>query len=162
VASQRSSAYLVRMTRRSLILAACVAVVALGVAWWYGMNRLSVEERRLLGTWHPTSGSGHWTFGADRNGRFQRSRTGPVSDDPTVPTTSWSCDFPEHWAIRDGAIVIDGEMNIFRRAFRPVVRMFGRPRSEPMSFALESVTAAEMVIVQPDGSKDIWTRDRGN
>ena len=38
------------MTRRRLILA-IVAVVLLGVAWWQSLDRLSAEERLLVGTW---------------------------------------------------------------------------------------------------------------
>jgi hypothetical protein len=47
------------MTRRRLILAASVAVVALGAAWWLTPDGLSVEERRLVGSWRhydPESG----------------------------------------------------------------------------------------------------------
>jgi hypothetical protein len=40
------------MTRRRLTLAACVAVVALGAAWWLASSRLSLEEQKLAGTWH--------------------------------------------------------------------------------------------------------------
>ena len=39
------------MTRRRLVLAAALAVVALGAAWWLLDDGLSVEERRLVGTW---------------------------------------------------------------------------------------------------------------
>jgi hypothetical protein len=43
----RRSAYHVGMTRRRLILAACVAVVALRAAGWLYGDGLTAEERRL-------------------------------------------------------------------------------------------------------------------
>jgi hypothetical protein len=37
------------MTRRRLILA-IVAAILLGTAWWLSLDRLSAEERLLVGT----------------------------------------------------------------------------------------------------------------
>jgi hypothetical protein len=38
------------MTRRRLILA-IVAAVLVGMAWWLSLDRLSAQERLLVGTW---------------------------------------------------------------------------------------------------------------
>jgi hypothetical protein len=58
LASASRVSYSIPMNRRRLILAARVAVVAMGAAWWYGMDRLSVEEGRLLGTFVSRSDPG--------------------------------------------------------------------------------------------------------
>src|SRR5262249_54360779 len=39
------------MTRRRLIVA-IVAAVLCGMAWWLSLDRLSAEERLLVGTWN--------------------------------------------------------------------------------------------------------------
>ena len=39
------------MTRRRLVLAAALAVVALGAAWWVVGDGLTAEEQRLVDTW---------------------------------------------------------------------------------------------------------------
>ena len=48
------------MTRRRLIVAILSAVL-FGMAWWLSLDRLSAEERLLVGTWiyEGKSGTGH-------------------------------------------------------------------------------------------------------
>jgi hypothetical protein len=45
------------MTRRRLILT-IVAAVLCGLAWWLSLDRLSAEERLLIGTWTFDGNSG--------------------------------------------------------------------------------------------------------
>jgi hypothetical protein len=148
------------MTRRRLIVAACVAVVALGAAWWLFSDRLTADERHFVGTWHPTSGSGQWLFGADRAGRYERSFRGSAPTDPAFPAASWSYNYPGTWIAQGGVITVDGESNSFRRAIRPALRFFGRRPIEAARFTLESIFENEMVVITPDGTREVWTRIR--
>jgi hypothetical protein len=74
------------MTRRRLILAACIALAALGAAWWWFANALSEEERQLVGSWRiaapPRAANGIWEFDADRRWR--------TFDDPLLSATGSS------------------------------------------------------------------------
>jgi hypothetical protein len=57
------------MTRRRLIVA-IVAAVLCGMAWWLPLDRLSAEERLLVGTWSFEGQSGR------RGPRFELRQTG--------------------------------------------------------------------------------------
>jgi hypothetical protein len=69
VAIERTVGYSVGMTRPRLILAICVAVIALGAAGWMVGDGLSPEERRLVGTWR-TSGN---LSGVDEEVQYSRN-----------------------------------------------------------------------------------------
>jgi hypothetical protein len=144
------------MTRRRLILAACVAVVAQGGAWWLWSAHEWADEQRLVGTWHlgnsPTW-EGSWTFGADRVGHRWVSRRGFCS--------LVDIEDSDHWSLRGGMIVLDGEPSAFRRTIRPLLHFFGQACAAHQTFPLESVTDDQMVIVWPGGEREFWTRDRG-
>jgi hypothetical protein len=107
------------MTRRRLILAACVAVVALGAAWWLYGDGLTAEERRLVGTWRNLdSRTGEWvgtmTFLPDHTHVYV-----PRSGQPRPGSRS------HLWHIRDGAIVFDYEPSAIRRLLRPLAPRLG-------------------------------------
>jgi hypothetical protein len=144
------------MTRRRLILAACVAVVALGAGWWLCVGGLSTEEQYLVGTWYSTSGTGTWVFEADQSGRYQHRHPIPTL---SFPAAYLYDDFRETWFLRGGAILLDCEQSEFRRAFRPLLRFLGRRPKEIMTFTLVSIIDDEMVVIRPDGSREMWTRD---
>src|SRR5262245_17918962 len=99
------------MTHRRLILA-IVAAVLVGMAWWLSLDRLSAEERLLVGTWtyNVTGARPRWMhFGADRQCALGY---GP----PGGPNREINPGGP--WVLRDGAILIDCEDSAVRRAFR--------------------------------------------
>jgi hypothetical protein len=55
--------YPIRMTRRRLVLAAVLALVALGAASWLSDERLSAEEQDLVSKWRIRGPPGQTLFG---------------------------------------------------------------------------------------------------
>jgi hypothetical protein len=103
------------MARRRIILAACVAVVALGTAWWWYADRLTPEEERLVGTWQlqhveQVSVPPTVSFGRDRRWAWTL-RT----------TTGMRSTITGRWSVRDGRVYLDQEPNPIRRMFRPLL-----------------------------------------
>src|SRR5262245_44466470 len=86
------------MTRRRLILA-IVAAVLFGMAWWLSLDRLSAEERLLVGTWtfDGKSGTGRnkMYLGPDRRCAF-----------PWYEPNVGHClaEWFGPWFVRDGAV----------------------------------------------------------
>jgi hypothetical protein len=140
------------MTRRRLILA-IVATVLCGVAWWQSLDRLSAEERLLVGTWTlgPNSGASRWHFWPDR-----RFAYGQTHHNGAVTTT----EFDKLWFVRDGALVFDPEPNGLRRSLRPSFRRLGLPDNNPIviTYGLESITASEFILATPYQTRETWTR----
>src|SRR6476646_4316445 len=104
------------MTRRRLILA-IVATVLCGVAWWLSLDRLSAEERLLVGTWS-LGPKARWQFWPDRRhayGGIQPSGAGEMTESEG------------RWFVRDGAVVFDPEPSGLRRSLRPVFSRLGLP-----------------------------------
>jgi hypothetical protein len=139
------------MTRRRLILAACVAVVAvvaLGAAWWWA-NRLSAEERRLVGTWRCQIGSTEMkctlALKADRY------------CDCTVSAEFGTRSVPGRWSSRDGKIAVDYEPNPVYRALRPVLEYVGVKVTPIVFYGTD-----EFPLAGAPGEQVIWTRDRGD
>jgi hypothetical protein len=136
------------MTRRRLILA-IVAAVLCGVAWWLSLDRLSVEERLLVGTWisegRPGSRLARMRFDGDGRCAFGFA-------EPGGPVTMIYWAGP--WSFRNGAVVFDGEASALRRGLRGL----GLPSNPTVTQRLESITAKEMVLVRADGTREIWTR----
>jgi hypothetical protein len=62
------------------------------------------------------------------------------------------------WFIRDGALVLDGEPDAFRRTVRPFLRGFRLPYNGALVYRLDSITADELVLVMSDGTRASWTR----
>src|SRR5438067_2425550 len=95
--------------RRLIVILGALALVAVWAAWWLFLPRLSAEEQKLVGLWRYAVGGDdrqwHVEFAPDR-----RARWGILGDD------AWEVG---HWSVRDGAIVIDHEVNPIRRAIRP-------------------------------------------
>jgi hypothetical protein len=142
------------MTRRRLILA-IVAAVLFGMAWWLSLDRLSAEERLLVGTWlfGGKSGTGRieHQFLPDRQCWFGFGQ----------PSHITSYVFSGRWFIRRGELVFDSEPSAVRRVFRPVLSGLGYPTARVDSYGLESITARELVLVMSDGTRETWTRAPG-
>jgi hypothetical protein len=140
------------MTCRRLILA-IVAAVLCGMAWWLSLDRLSAEERLLVGTWTYGGKSGVGACGM----RFWPNRHcafGKADRDGTLSLDEWF----GRWFVRDGVVKFDGEPSAVSRAFRPVVRTVGLPTNGAVTYGLESITPDKIVLVMPDGTRETWTR----
>jgi hypothetical protein len=139
------------MTRRRLI-SAIVAAVLCGMAWWLSLDRLSAEERLLVGT---------WTF--DGTSRTRRIEMQFLPDRQCYigfgrPSHITAYLYSVHWYVRNGDLVFDGEPNAVRRVLRLVLSGLGYPSTPPDNYGLESITARELVLVMSDGTRDTWTR----
>ncbi len=109
------------MRRRRLILViTVVGVVALaaGATCWLSFDRMTPEERQLVGTWQrPTDGAATLTLDLRGDRRWQERTesggelTGAVGG--------------RHWSARDGKLILNHESNRFRRALFPLLRMVG-------------------------------------
>jgi hypothetical protein len=131
------------MTRRRLILAACVAVVALGAAWSLFGDGLTAEERRLVGTWRH-SDSLAFVFRADRRCWIVQHKLNRSSE--------------SRWSVRDGIISFDNELSPFRRAYRSIAQGVGIV-SPSETMRGEMKTENEIVTVWGIARFE-WTRDR--
>jgi hypothetical protein len=132
------------MTRRRLILAACVAVVALGAAWWLYSDGLSAEERRLVGTWNDGLVVFQFTAG---------HRCEMVDGDNR---------FPGRWSIRGDCLVIDFEQSAVRRALRPLASLVKLQVGPVIRSRLEWTTENEVTAVTLDGGRGRLSRVRGD
>lgn len=133
------------MTRRRLILAACVAVAALGAAWWFYGDGLTAEERRLVGTWRHSDNLA-FVFCADRRCWIVQHKQ----------NRSREC----RWSVRDGIISFDNELSPIRRAYRIVAQGVG---IIPPSETLRGEMKTENEIVTVYGiARFEWTRDSGD
>jgi len=158
VAADPWSGYPVGMTRRRLILAACVAVVALGAAWWHWIDRVSAEERRLAGTWQVTSidqrGWSGWTLGSDNVARLTGGPPGAFCGN--IFTIKY------HWRWTGGRLLFEGEEDSLRRLIRPLLQCL-RMQVAPLEvYTVELLGPDQLAVIAPDGTREVWTRDRGD
>jgi hypothetical protein len=142
------------MTRRRLVLVAALAVVALGAAWCLSVDRLTAEERRLVGMWRqpdcPVSPEVVVLF-------FDSDRQFYVAE-LRLPRRSGS--LPAVWSVGDGGVVIDPEPSRLRRALRPILTRLGVAVKPADRAALEWVSDDEMIQVEPNGDRTRWVRVR--
>ena len=140
------------MTRRRLILV-IVAMVVCGFVWWQSPDRLSAEERLLVGTWIYEGRAANvrpaMRIGPDRQCAFASS---PPSDG------HYQFDSSARWFVRDRVVVFDGEPSAIRRTVRPVLRAIGLLPGDARSYSLDSITADKLVLVLPDGTRATWVR----
>src|SRR4051812_43086359 len=102
--------------RRLIVILGVLALIAAGAAWWWSsLDRLSAEERKLVGLWR------YAVDGDDRQWRVE-----------FAPDRRVLCGFPNddlwelgRWSVRDGTIVMDREASPFLRAGRPVALRLG-------------------------------------
>jgi hypothetical protein len=138
------------MTRRRLILA--IAAVLCGVAWWLSLDRLSAEERLLVGTWSfegkSNTGRSEMRFWPDRRSAHGGWLSGVVN----------MAELSGPWFVRGGDLVLDTEPSAIRRAVRPLLHSVGFLTIDATRYHLESITADEMVLAMSDGVRETWTR----
>jgi hypothetical protein len=150
VAIEWAVGYFVGMTRRRPILAACVAVVVLGAAWWLSADRLTADEQQIVGTW-----------------RYNDAETGEAKFRIvlTADRQFYDPEFPDRapcwWHIQNGSIVFDYEPNPIRRALRPLAPMLRLGVGRRNQLSIE-VTGDRMAVTPPNGTPTVWTRDRGD
>jgi hypothetical protein len=140
------------MTRRRLILAACVAVIVLGAAWWLFGNWLTAEERKLVGTWHGELDRG---FGPDRV-QYAADHLFLTISPPTPDHAP-----PYRWYVRSGSLVIDCEPSLIRRLLRPLAPSLGMTVRQVVAYPLE-VDEGRMIVFDPGGGSSVWIRDSGD
>jgi hypothetical protein len=140
------------MTRRRLILAACVAVVALGAAWWLCGDGLSVGERRLLGTWQ---------FSENTPARIDVSRSFRVDrtfEQLIVSTGSNTWYFSDSgvWRIRGNSLIIDREGNLIHHAIQSLRRMLGFSNHQVVC-RLEWLSSVQIAVTS-GVTREVYTR----
>ena len=144
VAIERPAGYPIRMTRRRLILAVCVAVFALGAAWWLFSDSLTAEEQRLVGTWRlivpglrrsAEDTTAVWTFKRDRTVR------GFTSGLPDETPHDFAL-----WRVRENELMMDLELSAVRRRLRPVARFIGFQVAGVVTYRLEHQGADEAIF----------------
>ena len=95
------------------MILAIVAAVFSRLAWWLSLDRLSAEERLLVGTWTFDGKSGtrlaQMRFGADR-----QYACGSCLPGGPITMIEWS----GPWSVPNGAVVFDGERSAARRSLR--------------------------------------------
>src|SRR2546430_854522 len=147
--------------RRYRLVLAVIAMAVVAVAWWASGDGLSADEERLVGTWIPRTP--RWEN--DDTMRLARDRScAYVNPNGSIKTylggdgSRIRAYPPARWYAYGGVLVIDYEMNSFRRALRPVadriglaVRPMGRDR-------LAWVTADELVLTSEGGRQVAYTR----
>jgi hypothetical protein len=138
------------MARRRLILAACVAVVALGAAWWMFTDRLTAEEWQLVGAWRYDDAAAGKT-----KSRFA------LTPDRRV----FNPDFPDRapwlWCIEGSSLVFEHEPNAARRIFRPLAGLLGLRVLPCGRFPFE-VTGDMLTVHAEYQPPSVWIRDRGD
>jgi hypothetical protein len=146
------------MTRRRLILAACIAAAALGAIWWHWIDRISAEERRLGGTWRVTSidqrGWRVWTLGSDN-----------VATMTGGPPGAFSGNFftiKYHWRWDGGRLLFECEDDPKRRIIRPLLQCL-RMQVAPLEvYIVEPRGPDQLTVIAPDGTREVWARDGGD
>jgi hypothetical protein len=142
------------MRKRRLIMAACaLALIAAAVTWWVWAGSLTAEERLLVGTWtyDPNTTNGHpWCqFGPDH-----RCYSEVAQPDGAMLMVEWK----GRWFVREGALVMDGEANGIRRAFRPILRRMAIPHNGAYGLRINSITSDKVVVVNLNGTLLTLTR----
>lgn len=140
------------MTRRRILLAACVAVAAFGAAWWLFVDRLTAEEQTLVGTWQLREDG--------------VKTTAPIFDlkpdrQLHVRNTPNNVNADGRWSIQGGKFCIERESNPIRRLMRPFSAKLGKYRIGPYgSYLLVSVSEREFTFIDENGAKYTYKRVR--
>ncbi|HEY1376815.1 MAG TPA: hypothetical protein VGF55_08470 [Gemmataceae bacterium] len=137
------------MTRRRLVLVVAAAAVVAGAGWWLSLDRLSAEERPLVGTWAYED----W----DKPGVMRTAVFGP--DRVCVcPTDAAPRGDRCSWSVRGGAVVFDYEPSRLRRLLRPVAPLLGLAVKPALPPYRVEVAGDRMIITDPGGTPTVFTR----
>jgi hypothetical protein len=140
------------MTRRRLILAACV-MVALGAGWLVWFERLVTEEQNLVGRWRHEKPGGGEDLVIELQSDHRLKLIQPSSKAPLFR----SC----RWAVRDGMMVWDFEPNPVLRFARPIAPKLGFKVAEIDTWTIE-VSADGFTLGPDERHPRVWTRDRND
>jgi hypothetical protein len=143
-----------------LLVAGLMAVLAAGLSWW-NFVRLTVEERKLVGTWQndltgkgweppgwPSESVEVYVFRPDRSFSqvFYNLQTGEPFNESEG-----------HWAVRDGRLDFktpQGRRENLDQFVRTVLQRLGKlPPSPPVGHQLLSVTEDRFVVQRLDGKQ---------
>jgi hypothetical protein len=92
------------MARRRLILAALLAVVALGAAWWLMTDDpLSTDEQRFVGTWKRSTDDGAMICTLDLASNRQWLER-------VVVAAGFGETVGDRWAVLDGDLILNDDM----------------------------------------------------
>jgi hypothetical protein len=142
------------MNRRRLILAACLAVFALGVAWWLYSDRLSAEEQLMVGTWHLNMQSIAMRLAleirADRHAHLSEFIGGIGGREVASG----------RWTVKDGAFVFDPEPSALNRVIRPIANRVGIDVRPIEKWTIVSIAPSQLVVVRESGLAETWTTTR--
>jgi hypothetical protein len=171
VAPRGFAEYALGMTRRRLILAACVATVALGAAWCWYTDQLTVEEQRLVGVWRSNQGVNPrwdqgmtvvWHFRTNRTCSIQRFDT--ASGQLLIFSNGHDLAIMGQWHARADQLSRIWEERFLDRLRRLLPSSFpGSSRQAAFEkVRIRNVSEDELVFESPDGTQRVLTRDRGD
>ncbi len=128
------------MRRRRLIVVAVVAVLAIGAMCWLSLDRLTPEERQLVGTWRRSIGSGATTITLDLRADRRWQERGEYGGQLTGAAGGG------HWSARGGKLALNLDGRHFRRALFPLLRMAGL-----------RVACYDREVIEIDGNRLVMT-----
>ena len=140
------------MVRSHFVLVA-LALVAFGLVWGWFATGLSAEEQRLAGIWRqgPISEK-EWTIKLvlEPDGRCRKTETSPRWPTEGKPEIVG-------WSARCGSIVLDPEPARVYRAIRPLASLLPL-QIAPVYRATYELADDQLVIIESDGTRSVWTR----
>jgi hypothetical protein len=142
------------MTRRPWTVVAVGVALLFGLAAWHLANdRLSAEERAIVG---------RWRFPVSR----PKSYTGPIdwltiqfsADRRFLTTVPAGPDVTGIWSLRNGTVTVDTEPSLLRRTLRPVAGLLRLSPIPSKGTCTVAVTADSIDMTETDGNRRLWTR----
>jgi hypothetical protein len=159
VAADHGVGYAFGMTRRRFILAACVAVGALGAAWWLFGDGLLAEEQHVVGTWRlrvdpsaarPAGSAFVWAIGRDR--RCLSRELDPTTGDVRRASDGTALEVNGRWHVAEGRLTFDwaGPLDRLRRVIPEGLP--GSPPTAAEQIHIVSIGADEVILGAHDGT----------
>jgi hypothetical protein len=159
--------YAVDMTRRRLILAVALATLVLSAGWWYYAERLSAEERLLVGVWsHRVGPSALFPGGGTVVMEFDSRRTYTTrayitsTGQPLRERDGREVVYIGHWNVQDGRLHETVEEGFLDRIRYLIPAGFPGSRRGWPDLLIEWSSADEFTVGYPGASRDVWTRGK--